>query len=81
MKLAGTVAESWVLELKVVGRAMPFQATYELLWKLAPATVIWNPGVPAVAEAGLRVEAVGVTGCAAAAHDNIAMQLRRDRMG
>jgi hypothetical protein len=65
-----------VLELKERVKAVPVQATYELLWKLAPTTVIWNAPVPAVTEAGLTVETVGVTGCAVATHDNIAMQER-----
>jgi hypothetical protein len=73
MKLAGTVAESWVLELKVVVKAMPFQATYEALWKPEPINVIWNAPVPAVTDEGLTVETEGVTGCAVATHDNIAM--------
>ena len=76
MKLAGTVAESWLLELKVVVKAMPFQATYEPLWKFAPINVIWKAPVPAVTDEGLTEETEGVTGCAVATHDNIAMQER-----
>jgi hypothetical protein len=76
MKLAGTVAESWLLELTVVVKATPFQPTYEALWKLAPINVIWNAPVPAITEEGLSVETEGVTGCAVATHDNIAMQER-----
>src|SRR5438270_5569589 len=43
---AGTVAESWLLLTKVVGKSMPFQSTTAPCWKLEPLTVSVKLGLP-----------------------------------
>ncbi len=39
IKLAATLAESWVLLVEVVGNTVPFQLTIEVDMKLDPVTV------------------------------------------
>ena len=46
--------------IKVVGLLEPFQRTTELLIKLLPLTVRVNPGLPTVAERGLRLLRFGL---------------------
>ena len=48
-----------MLETKVVGRALPFQRTTELLTKFVPVMVRVNPPLPATAVAGLMLLIVG----------------------
>jgi hypothetical protein len=54
IKLAGTVAVSWLALTKVVVRAVAFQRTTAPETKPAPFTVRVKAGPPAVAEFGLR---------------------------
>jgi hypothetical protein len=60
MSLAGISAVSLLKLEKVVGRSAPFQRTTDRGVKLLPLTVRVKAGPPAVAEAGLMLEIVGV---------------------
>ena len=62
MSVAGIVVVSWLLLTNDMVRAVPFQATRELLLKFLPLTVRTNPAPPAVALFG-EIEVIdGVDG-------------------
>jgi hypothetical protein len=54
MSVPEMVAETWVLETKVVTRSAPFHLTTHPETKLVPLTTSVKPGPPAVAEEGVR---------------------------
>ena len=58
-RLAGTVAVSWELLVKVVASAVPFHCTFELAVKALPFTVSVKSAPPAAIDAGLRLESTG----------------------
>src|SRR5579871_1926266 len=60
ISVAGTVAFNWVLETKVVVRAVPFHWTTELETKFTPVAVSVKAGPPASAEVGETLLSVGV---------------------
>ena len=59
MSAAVICACSWVLDTKVVGRALPFQCTVESETKFVPLTVSVKPAPPTTAELGFMDAAVG----------------------
>ena len=59
MSAAVICACSWVLDTKVVGRALPFQFTVESEIKFVPFTVSVKAAPPATAELGFMDAAVG----------------------
>ncbi len=59
MSEAGIAAVNLVEETKVVVRLLPFHCTTESEVKRLPLTVSVNPGLPALADAGLSFVVVG----------------------
>jgi hypothetical protein len=62
ISVAGTVAVTCPELTNTVVSALPFHSTVAPFWKLDPLTVSVNPDPAAVAELGLRLLIVGITG-------------------
>jgi hypothetical protein len=64
------LADSWLREIKLVGRSTPFHLIVELGSKLVPVAIILNPGAPAEAVLGFRLSSAGVGAAGLIKKDN-----------